>query len=70
MNTIHKGRVIAHFGGQRPKQMTYALLVLYVNIKVADHYYTTIRPDTLLATAKLAGLHVSFHDVDAILLIE
>ena len=50
--------------------MTIALLVLHIHIEVADHDDRAIGPDAFLAPAEFAGLHVTLHDVEAILLIE
>jgi len=46
------------------------LLLLDIHVEIADHDDASFGPDILLAAAKLAGRHVAFHDVDAVLLVE
>ena len=46
------------------------LLLLDVDVEVADHHDAAVGPDVLLAAAELARRHVAFHDVHAVLLIE
>src|SRR4051794_3632275 len=70
VDTVHKGRIMPHFWGQRTKQMPNPLLVLHVDVKVANHDDAAISTNTLLAAAELGGLHVAFHDVDAIFLVK
>jgi hypothetical protein len=47
-----------------------ALLLLDIDIEVADHGDAALGADALLAAAELAGGHVALEDVDAVLLIE
>ena len=70
MDAIHKGRVITHLTWERSKKMSDTLLVLDVDIKVPDHDNTAICTNAFLATAELARLHITLHDVYAIFLIE
>ncbi len=46
------------------------LLVLHVDVKVADHDDTAIGANALLAAAELGRLHVALHDVDAVFLVK
>ena len=46
------------------------LLLLDVDVEVADHDDAAVGADALLAAAELAGLHVALEDVDAFLLVE
>ena len=55
---------------QRAEQVANALLLLDVNVEVADHGHAALRADALLATRELTGLHVALQDVHAVLLIE
>ena len=70
MDAVHEGRVVPHLGRHRAEQVADPLLVLHVHVEVADHHDAAVGPDALLAAAELAGLHVSLHDVDAVLLVE
>ena len=70
VDAIHEGCVVAHFRLQRAKQMPHALLVLHIDIEIANHHDAALGPDAFLASAELARLHVAFHDVDAVFLIE
>ena len=70
MDTIHKCSVVAHIRGERTKKVANTLLVLHIDIEVADKYNTPVGSDVLLAPTELAGLHVALEDVDAFLLIE
>ncbi|MNF09835.1 hypothetical protein D3C80_2106010 [compost metagenome] len=44
--------------------------MLHIDIEVADKHHRAIGTNALLATAKLARLHVALHDVDPFLSIE
>ena len=50
--------------------MAYALLLVHVDVEVADHYKTALGADVLLAAAELAKGHVALHDIHAVFLIE
>ena len=50
--------------------MTDPLLVLDIDIKIANEYNAAIRPNAFTPPAEFAGLHVTLHNVDAILLIK
>ena len=47
-----------------------ALLVLDIDLEIADQHNRAFGADALAAPRELAALHVALHDVDAILLIE
>src|ERR1039458_201151 len=70
VQTIHEGSVVPHLRRQRAQQMADALLLLDVNIEIADHHDPAVCPDILFAAAELAGGHVALHNIDAVLLIE
>ena len=70
MDAVHERRVVPHLRRQRAEQVADALLVLDVDVEVADHDDAAVGADALLAAAELAGLHVALHDVDAVLLVE
>ena len=70
MNAIHEGRVVAHLRRQRAQQMSDPLLLLDIDVEVADHDDAAVGADVLLAAAELARRHVALHDVDAVLLVE
>ena len=57
-------------GGQRAQQVAYALLVLDLDVEIADHDDAALGPDAFLAARELAGLHVAFEDVDTVFLVE
>ena len=57
-------------GGSGAEQVADALLVLDVDVEVADHDDAAVGADALRAAAELARLHVALHDVDAVLLVE
>lgn len=61
---------LAHLGRHRPEEMAHPLLVLHVNVEGADHHDAAFSADTLATARELAGLHVTLHDVDAVLLVE
>src|SRR6266436_8279253 len=46
------------------------LLLIDINLKVADHHDPALSADIVFAAAKLAGRHVPLHNVDAVFLIE
>ena len=50
--------------------MPYTLLVFDLDIEVAHHDDSSLGPNTLFATGKLARLHVTLKDVDTILLVK
>src|SRR4051794_6203557 len=47
-----------------------SLLVLYVDVEVANHHDAAIRANAFLPAAELPRLHVALHDVHAIFLVE
>jgi len=70
VDAVHEGGVAAHLLGQRPEEVADALLVLDVDLEVADEDEAAVAADVLLAAAELARLHVALHDLDAVLLVE
>ena len=70
MDAVHECGVIAHLGWHRAQKVSDLLLLLDVDIEIADHDDAAFGPDILLATAELARGHIAFHDVDAVLLVE
>src|SRR5260370_41738581 len=70
MQSIHKCCIVTHFRRHRSKQVTNALLVFYVKFKVSNHNDTTTGSNTFSPSAEFTRLHVAFHDIDPILLIE
>src|ERR1035437_4453943 len=50
--------------------MANPLLLFHVYVEVAYHHDAARRPDALFATRELAGGHVTFEDVHAVLLVE
>ncbi|EXI72922.1 MAG: hypothetical protein AW07_03058 [Candidatus Accumulibacter sp. SK-11] len=70
MDAVHERRVVAHLRRQRLKQVAHALLMLHIDLEIADHDDRTVGADALLAARELAGLHVPLHDVHAVLLVE
>src|SRR5690242_16843775 len=70
MQPIHKCRIVTHFWRHRSKQVPNALLMFYVNFKVSNHHDTTTGSNAFSSSAELSRLHVAFHDVDPILLVE
>ena len=70
MNTIHEGGVIAHFGRQRTEEVSDLLLLLDIDVEVADHHDAALGADVLFGATELSRGHVAFHDVDAVLLVE
>ena len=70
MEPVMESGVVAHFLGQRAEQVADALLLLDVDVEVADHDDPALAADALLAAAEFAGGHVALHDVHAILLVE
>ncbi len=70
MKSVHERRIVAHFGRERPKEVPNLLLMLDVNLKVANENDAAIGADCFLPATKFAGFHVTFHDVDAVFLIE
>lgn len=65
-----KGCIVAHLRGKWTEEMPYALLTLHIHVEVPNHHYTAVGADALLATTKLARLHVAFHDIHAVFLFE
>ncbi len=53
-----------------PQQMSDTLLLFNVNVEVSYHYNSALSSNALPPTAELPGGHVSFHDVDPVLLVE
>jgi hypothetical protein len=43
-----------------------ALLVLHIDIEIADQDNASVRANALAATGKLAALHIALHDVDPV----
>ena len=70
VDAVHEGGVVPHLGRHRPEQVSYPLLMLHVHVKISDHDDIAFGADTLPAARELARLHVAFHDVDAVLLVE
>src|SRR5262249_18943356 len=70
MDAVHESGIIAHLRWQRAEKMTNPLLVLHIHLEVANHNNTAIGADTLLSAAKLAGFHISLHDIHTVLLVE
>src|SRR6266446_3837874 len=70
MKSIHTCYVVTHFWRHRSKQVTNTLLVFYVNFKVSNHNDTATGSDAFSPSAELTRLHVAFHDIDPILLVE
>ena len=54
MNSVHEGRIISHFFGHWPEQVADALLMLNINLEIADQNNTAIRPDAFLAATEFA----------------
>src|SRR5690349_11267707 len=50
--------------------MAHTLLLLDIDIEIADHHNPALSPDILFRAAKLARGHITLHDVDAVLLIK
>src|ERR1035441_5986574 len=70
MDTIHERCVVSHFGRKRPEEVPDPLLMLDIDVEIPDQHNAAIGPDAFLASAKFAGLHVAFHNVDTVLLVE
>ena len=70
VDAVVERRVVAHLPGQRAQEMADPLLLLDVDLEVADHDDAALGADALLAAAELAGGHIALHDVDAVLLVE
>src|SRR5271157_706658 len=70
VDAVHEGRVVAHFGRKWSEEVPDALLMLNIDVKVADQNDASIRADALAAAGELAALHVTLHDVDPVLLVE
>src|SRR4051812_8402803 len=70
MQPIHEGGVASHLRRKWRQQVSDPLLVLDVHIEVADQDDATVSANAFAAAAELAGLHVSLHDVDTVLLVE
>ena len=70
MNPVHERGVIPHLRRQWAQEMRDALLLLNIDIEVADHDDAAVSADLILAAAELARRHVALHDVHAVLLIE
>src|SRR5262245_43859308 len=70
MQPIHESCVVAHFRWQGAEKVCDALLLLHVNVEVADHHNAALSTNVVLAAAELARSHIAFHDVYAILLIK
>src|SRR5438445_396366 len=70
MEPVHECSIVTHLRWHWPKQVADTLLVFNVNFEVSHHNYAATRPNALSAPAELTGLHIAFHDVNPILLIE
>src|SRR6266446_7350540 len=70
MESIHKCCIVTHFWWHRSKQVTNALLVFYVNFEVSNHNDTATGSNAFSPPAELTRLHVAFHDIDPIPLVE
>ncbi len=70
MDTIHEGGVVSHLRRHGTEQVPDTLLMLNIDIEIADQNDAAIGADALLATAEFPGLHESLHDVYTILLIK
>ena len=70
MNPIHERGVIPHLRRQWAQEMRDSLLLLDIDVEVADHDDAAFSADLILAAAELARRHVALHDVHAVLLIE
>src|SRR6266516_2284765 len=70
MKSIHKRCIVTHFWRHRSKQVTNALLVFYVNFKVSNHYDTATGSNAFSPSAEFTRLHITFHNIDPILLVE
>src|SRR6266849_3541076 len=70
MKAVHKSGIVTHFWRHRPEKVTNTLLVFYINFEVPNHNQTATCSNTFSASAELTGLHITFHDIDPILLIE
>src|SRR4051812_34654160 len=70
MDAIHERGIVAHLGWKRTEQVADTLLVHHVYLEVPHQHDAAAGPDALAAAAELARLHVAFHDVDAVLLVE
>ena len=70
MNAVHEGGVVAHLERHGAEEVPYPLLVLYVHIEISHHDDAAVGADAFPAAREFAGLHVAFHDVDAVLLVE
>jgi len=70
MQPVHEGGVVAHLFGQGRQQVADALLLLDIDVKIADHDHAAGGADALLAAGKFARGHVALHDIYALLGIE
>ena len=50
--------------------MSHPLLMLDIDIKVANQNKAAVGANAFFSSAKFTGLHVSLHDVDAVFLVE
>src|SRR5438876_10512515 len=70
MEPVHECSIVTHLWWHWPEQVADTLLVFNINFEVPHHNYTATRPNALSASTELTGLHIAFHDVDPILLVE
>jgi hypothetical protein len=68
VDTVHQRRVVTHLRRQRTEQVTNSLLVLHVNVEIPKQ--DDAGADAIAAVGEFARLPESFHDVDAVLLVE
>jgi hypothetical protein len=61
VDAAHQRRVVAHLRRQRIEQMTHALLVLHVHVKIAEQGDAALGADTLAPTGELARFHEPLH---------
>src|SRR4030042_831256 len=70
MNTIHKSGIILYLRRHRAKEMSDALLVFNVYLKIPHKGYAAVRPNAFFAPAEFTGFHISFHNIYAVFLIK
>lgn len=64
METVHEGGVIAHLGRQRTEQMADPLLVLDIDLEVADQHDRAVGPDAVLIVARKEHEQAGFEPLD------
>lgn len=70
MEAIHEGRVVAHLWWQRSEQVSNALLLLHVDVEIANHDDDAFGADIVLPRLNCPEGHVTLHDIHAIPLVE